>query len=159
MLALTAVVALALAVATVLALVLTLGTHSARSADDPSPHPAVEATDSPVRLVDEREADLILHVSNQSFEDETVALEIAIDGITVVSDDFHVEGQHTWITFPLRLAPGAHEIIAEADSGATLRQTFRVSRKAPRFALVDHWGRGDSARLDWLFQKEPMAFS
>ncbi len=127
--------------------------------EDPAAHPAVTATDSAVRLVDHSEADLVLHVSNQSFDDERVGLEIAVDGVTVVDGDFHVGSQHNWVSFSLSLPTGAHEVTAESDSGATLRERFRVLDGTTRYAVIDHWGAGDSAELTWLFQREPVAFS
>ena len=48
--------------------------------EDPAPHPQVTASDSEVRLAGPEEADLVLYVSNQSFEDEDVRLKLAVDG-------------------------------------------------------------------------------
>ena len=124
----------------------------------PSPHPDVTATEAAVRLVDEVEADLVLYVSNQSFDDEKVRLKLAVDGVTVVDADFEVADQHNWISFALGLAPGVHEVTAKADSGATLRETFRVPDNKTRYALIDYWGEDDSSELTWLFQRAPMAF-
>lgn len=126
---------------------------------DPAPHPEVTAVDSDVKLVEKERADLVLYASNQSFDDEEVRLTIAVDGVTVVDGDFHVEDQHNWISFPLTLPPGAHEITAEADSGATLRESFEVPGDKPRYAVIDHWGEGESAELTWAFQRQPMAFA
>jgi hypothetical protein len=125
---------------------------------DPVPHPDVSPANAAVRLVDEAEADLVLYVSNQSFDDEEVRLTVAIDGVTVVDDDFHVEGQHTWISFPLALSSGGHEISAESDSGATLRESFEVPGDKVRYAVIDHWREDDSADLTWRFQRQPVAF-
>jgi hypothetical protein len=68
--------------------------------EDPAAHPDVTTDDSDVRLVQKEQADLVLYASNQSFDDENVHLTIAVDGVTVVDGDFHVEGQHNWISFP-----------------------------------------------------------
>lgn len=125
---------------------------------DPTPHPEVTATDSDVRLVDKEQADLVLYVSNQSFDDEKVGLKVAVDGLTVVDGEFHVEDQHNWISFPLTLSPGVHEVTAEADSGATLSESFQVPGDKPRYAVIDHWTEDDSADLSWQFQRQPMAF-
>ena len=100
-----------------------------------------------MRLVDEAEADLVLHVSNQSFDDEKVRLTIAVDGVTVVDGDFAVADQHNWVSFPLGMSPGVHEITAKADSGATLRETFEMPEDKARYAVIDHWGEDDSAGL------------
>ena len=126
---------------------------------DPAPHPEVAAADAPVRLVKEANADLVLHVSNQSFDDEEVRLTVRIDGFTVVDGDFHVEGQHNWITFPLTLPSGAHQITAESDSAATMRKSFEVPPGKKRYAVLDHWGEGDSADLTWQLHRQPMGFA
>jgi hypothetical protein len=58
----------------VLGLLLAASALSGCSGDqDPTPHPQVRASDSPVRLVGPDDADLILYVSNQSFEDDNVS--------------------------------------------------------------------------------------
>lgn len=125
---------------------------------DPAPHPDITVTDSAVRLVDDAEANLILYASNQSFDDGNVRLTIAVDGLTVVDDDFYVGDQHNWVSFPLGLSPGVHEITAKTDSGATLNESFRVPADKARYADIDYWGEDDSAELTWLFQRQPMAF-
>ena len=124
----------------------------------PAPHPDVTAADAGVKVVDEAEADLVLHVSNQSFDDEKVHLTVAVDGATVVDGDFEVADQHNWASFHLELPPGVHEVTAEADSGAMLRESFRVPDDDTRYAVIDHWGAGDSAELTWLIQRRPLVF-
>lgn len=126
---------------------------------DPSPHPQVTADDSTVRLVDRTEADFLLFVSNQSFDDEEVTLAVTVDGVTVVDASFHVEGQHNWISFPLDLPSGEHEITAAADSGATLRRTFATPPGKKRYAVIDHWTDDGPAYLTWQFQRQAPAFS
>ena len=111
-----------------------------------------------MRLVDDAEADLVIYASNQSFDDEKVRLTIAVDGVTVVDGDFYVEDQHNWVSFPLGLAPGVHELTAKADSGATLRESFHLPRNKTRYAGIDYWGEDDAAELAWSFQRQPMAF-
>lgn len=100
----------------------------------------------------------MLFASNQSFDEEQVRLTIAVDGVTVVAGDFHVEGQHNWVRFPLRLSPGAHEITAESDTGATLTESFQVPGDKTRYAVIDHWGDAPDAELTWLFRRQPIAF-
>ncbi len=125
---------------------------------DPRPHPDVLSADADVRLVDEAEADLVLWISNQSFDDPEVHLTVAVDGVMVVDDDFHVEGQHNWVDFPLALEPGEHEITAESDSGASLRESFEVPGGKSRYAIIDHWTEDGSADLTWQFSRRPVAF-
>jgi len=62
---------------------------------DPTPHPQVTASDSEVHLVGPDDADLLLYVSNRSFEDENVRLKLAVDGVMVVDGEFRVEGSTT----------------------------------------------------------------
>ncbi len=50
-------------------------------------------------------ADLVLYVSNQSFDDEKVGLRVAVDGVTVVDGEFHVEDQHNWFSFSSEYVP------------------------------------------------------
>ena len=125
---------------------------------DPAPHPDITASDAAVRLVDDAEANLILYASNQSFDDGKVRLTIAVDGRRVVDDDFYVGDQHNWVSFPLDLTPGVHEIAAKSDSGATLRKSFRVPEDKTRYADIDYWGEDYSAELTWRYQRQPMAF-
>ena len=100
-----------------LALALAASALSGCSGDeDPTPHPQVRASDSPVRLVGPDDADLILYVSNQSFEDDNVSMKLAVDGVTVVDDQFPVKGQHNWIRFPLSLSASRPEATASPRS-------------------------------------------
>ena len=127
--------------------------------EDPAPHPQVTASDSEVRLVGPDEADLVLYVSNQSFEDEDVRIKLDVDGVTVVDGEFRVEGQHNWIRFPLSLSPGSHSLTAESDTGATLKESFQVPGNEARYAVVNYWAEDDSPELTWLFQREPVGFA
>jgi hypothetical protein len=143
---------------------LLLGACGAGEGDEPTPHADVTAADATVALVDEADADLVLIVSNQSFDDEAVRLTVTVDGATVVDDDFHVEDQHNWVYFPLRLPVGSHEVIAESDSGATLRESFALPRKT-HYAVIEHWTEDDSAETDdapvaltWELQRRAPAF-
>lgn len=128
-------------------------------AKNPDPHPDVTAADAPVQLVDSDDADLVLYVSNQSFEDERVRLTVVVDDVTVVDGNFHVADQHNWAAFPLRMPSGMHTIRAEADSGAALAETFRVPGNRTRYAVIDHWGEDESAELTWKFHRQPVAFA
>lgn len=127
--------------------------------EDPTPHPQVTKPNSAVRLVSPDDADLVLYVSNQSFEDETVRLKLAVDGVTVVEGDFPVEGQHNWIRFPLDLSSGTHSLTAESATGANLEKSFQVPGDEARYAVVDYWAEDGSAELTWRFQREPVGFA
>lgn len=53
---------------------------------------------------------------------------------------------------------GVHEVTATSDSGATLRESVTVPGDQVRFAVIDHWGKDDSADLTWVFQRQPVFF-
>jgi hypothetical protein len=147
---------------TALALTLAAGTLAScaeAQGVDPAPHPEVTGAGAAVRLVDPTEADLVLWVSNQSFDDAEVRLTVTVDTVTVVDGDFHVEGQHNWIRFPLALRPGRHDIEAGSDSGARLAESFQVPRRGTRYAVIDHWTEDGSADLTWHFSRQPVAFA
>ena len=147
------------AVVFALSLALVAHTLSGCSSDaDPTPHPQVTAADSPVRLVGPDDADLVLYVSNQSFEDDNVRLKLAVDGVTVVDGDFPVKGQHNWIRFPLSLSSGSHGLTAESDTGATLKESFQVPGDDARYAVVNYWADDEPPMLEWHFQTDPVAF-
>lgn len=138
--------------------------------EDPTPHSDVTAADAAVAdaavaLAERAEADLVLIVSNQSLDDEETRLTVRVDGVTVVDGDFHVEDQHNWIYFPLHLPTGSHEVVAESDSGGTLRESFKVPRNRTRYAIIEHWTADDSAETDdapvdltWQFLHQAPAF-
>jgi hypothetical protein len=126
------VVAAALAIAIPFAVV---GCSEAEG-PDPAPHADATADDAEVKVVEKDQADLVLYASNQSFDDEKVHLTISVDHVTVVSGEFFVADQHNWISFPLSMSPGTHEVTAESDSGATLRESFEVPGDKTRYALI-----------------------
>lgn len=144
--------------ATVVAALVGCGTGQSQ---DPAPNPEVTSPSADVRLVGETapDANLSIVITNQSFEDEEVQLEVKVDGITVVNGDFHVEGQHNFVSYQLAVQPGTHELTAESeDFGEKLRETFEVPPGKDRHALIEHWTRKGSADLDWQFQRQGFYF-
>lgn len=150
---------LALVPALLLAAGVLAGCGDSAPGPDPDPHGDVTSSDAAVRIVGDDEADLLLYVSNQSFDEEQVDLTVVIDGLTVVDGEFDVAGQHNWVAFPLAMEPGDHELTATSDTGAERRESFRIPRQGKRYAVLDHWGEDGSAELTWLFQREPVAFA
>lgn len=148
--------ALAALVAALLTLVVGCGQEEPEvggSPEDPPP------TTGAIRLVDAKDADLHLYVSNQSFDDPDVRITVRVDGVLVVDDDFAVEGQHTWVSFPLAVPPGAHRVTATSDTGVELEQSVRVPRGEDRYAVVEHWTEAGEHDLTWLVQREPIGFA
>lgn len=125
---------------------------------DPEVHPDLTADDADVRVADAAAANLVLHVSNQSLDDEIVRLTVAVDAVTVVDGDFYVEDQHNFLTYRLAMSPGNHEVTAKADTGATLEESFETTVDTPRYALIEYSGEDDSADLGWSYQRQQMAF-
>ncbi|HXH80316.1 hypothetical protein [Nocardioides sp.] len=107
--------------------------------------------------MEERHADLVLYVSNQSFDDEEVHLTVAVDGRAVVDGNFHVEDQHNWVKFPLEMSSGAHKVTAEVDTGAALSETFRAlaTRHASRSSTTGQRTINDPREFSWSSQREP----
>ena len=126
---------------------------------DPTPHREVTTAGAEVRLVERDRADLLLYVSNQSFDDERVRLTVVVDGLTVVDGDFEVADQHNWVRFPLRLSPGRHEITARSDSEAVLEQSFRVPGDARRYAVIDYWTETEGPTITWQLTRRELAFA
>ena len=112
----------------------------------------------------ELEAEVVrLWVSNQSFEDDPVAITIRIDGNLVVDDSFAVEGQHNWIAFDIEgLPPGEHALAAESDTGARTEGTFTLPTGESRWLVADYWYYPDDSegRFFTLSESdEPVAFA
>lgn len=105
------------------------------------------------------EGDLVLYVSNQSFDDERVHVTVTLDGEVVVDDEFDVEGQHTWVRFPLAVPAGVPlELAATTDSGATLETTVSAREDGTRAVIISHWTEGGSPTLEATVTREPVAF-
>lgn len=84
------------------------------------------------------DGNLVLYVSNQSFDLDPVDIAIEVDGVPVVGQSFEVESQHSWKKFVLRVAPGDHTLVAHSVKGdATLTKRFTVEDK--HWAVVDFW--------------------
>ena len=104
-----------------------------------------------------------LYVSNQSFDIDPVDIDIRIDGRLAVSDEFYVEGQHSWHTFKFALGTGSHRITARSDLGAAaLDESFLV--EGDHWAVVDFWYYGPShyeptpQQFSFLISDEPIYF-
>ena len=125
------------------------------------PEPGPSPTGAGVEVVAEDDADLHLWVSNQSFVDDPVTITVAIDGVTVVDQEFDVEGQHNWQLFPVALGPGPHTIRVGSDTGTTLERAFRTPRDGRRHAVVDYWNYEDEhgRHFSWQIQRQPVAFA
>ena len=140
------------------------GGCAAASSDDPRDQVYVTTPrDSPVRhTTDEAKADLVLWISNQSFEDWDVGLTVLIDGVPIADGKFQVQDQHTWISLPLNLEPGDHELSAASTTGVRTVETFTTpATHEQRYAVLSYWfSSGDSIdrSLQWMWSEEPVHF-
>lgn len=127
----------------------------------PRPEASTTAGVSDIRLIEEAKADLVLYVSNQSFEDSPVIIEIAIDGVLLVDQAFAIEGGHNWVTFPTSLPPGEHIITATSNTGASTEQTVEIPEGERRWAALDYWysPEGEPRRFTWHLSMEPIKFA
>ena len=84
-------------------------------------------------------ANLLLYVSNQSFADDAVEIAVTIDGEQVVNDRFTVQGQHNWVTYPLNLSPGAHQVEMTSSTGVSETASLELPADGPRYATLSYW--------------------
>lgn len=96
--------------------------------------------DEVIRVIDDvDQANLVLYVSNQSFEHGVVGIDVGIDGVAVVGQSFAVEGQHNWIEFGIDLPPGEHTLTATSSTDVEAEHTFEVPEAERRWAVLDYW--------------------
>lgn len=131
-----------------------------------APAGSITVTDGPTVTEQQVEPDpgqVKLWVSNQSFEDDPVAITVAIDGVTVVDDSFAVGSQHNWFSFMVSgLQPGEHTITASSDTGATFEGTFRMPADQAHWMVIDHWfAVDDDESRFFMFREsnEPIYFA
>jgi len=116
----------------------------APSLDEPEPGVPV----APLKLGDVSSAGNIasetlhLYVSNQSFTDPLVSIDIYIGDRHVTAGDFAVGSQHSWAEFAILVPIGSHSLKASSRShDIELQQTIDVP--AERWAVVDYWNDGE----------------
>ena len=104
-------------------------------------------------------ANVTLVISNQSFLEPNVRIDVRIDGEPVVDGAFPVEGQHSFFSYPLKIRPGRHELTARTTSGVRTAEAFDVSEAGSRYGVLNYWNyEGEPKRFTWTFQAEPPVF-
>ena len=79
-----------------------------------------------------------LVVSNQSFVVATADIDVKIDGRRVVTGDFEVGSQHSYMTFDFALHVGTHRLEAVSKrGGVAFAGSFDVP--AERWAVLTYW--------------------
>jgi uncharacterized protein YfaP (DUF2135 family) len=92
------------------------------------------------------DAKVHLFVSNQSFVDDPVQLEVTIDGVTVAADRFRVERQHTWVQYEVSLTSGTREVSATSGTGASQQASLTVPPRGERWVVISYWNDSESER-------------
>jgi hypothetical protein len=121
-----------------------------------------EAPTGETRQVPERDANLHLWLSNQSFEDPEVGLTVSIDGTQLLDEELKVAGQHNFVQFHFAVAAGEHQVVVTSDTGARLERTITVPARGDRWASALFWTgekKGQQDVLDWMFQDHPIAWA
>jgi hypothetical protein len=121
-----------------------------------------EAPTGEPRRVVERDANLHLWLSNQSFDDPEVGLTVEIDGKEMLDEQLAVEGQHNFVDFHFAVPAGEHRVVVTSDTGARVERTVRVPERGDRWAAAlfltgEKDGAPDS--IDWMFQDHPIAWA
>ncbi len=105
-----------------------------------------------LNVLTEPNANVILYVSNQSFDEPLTNILVLIDGRTVVQDEFEVKNQHYWKVYSIHLSPGEHSLYAIAANGtAEINRSFKVSGN--HWAALSFWrskNNTDNSKLKGL---------
>jgi hypothetical protein len=111
-------------------------------------------------LLQEKDGNFVLYVSNQSFALTPVDVIIHIDGKNAISADFDVGNQHNWTKHTYRLAPGKHKLVARSRKGAArIEKVFEVKEK--HWAVVAYWynpKEGGKRHFSFHIQDKPVYF-
>lgn len=111
------------------------------------------------QTVDPADADFFLVISNQSFIEPEIRLDVRIDELVVADGPFAVGGQHNFASYPLALGKGLHTIEARAESGVTIVETFEVPAGGTRYGALMYWNyEGEPKRFDWSLTDTPPMF-
>lgn len=107
--------------------------------------------------------DVAIVVSNQSFHDDPVRIGVDIDGVCVINEALPVKGQHHNVGYVVHgLAPGAHTVVVDSDTGAQLVQTITVPVQTPRWIYLSYWyypGDVEGRHILLNESDEPFAFA
>jgi hypothetical protein len=102
---------------------------------------------------------LHLYVSNQSFDEPLVNIEVSIDETRVATGDFALEGQHSWHEFEILVPMGTHTLsVWSGSNDASLDQAIDLTGE--RWAVVSYWNEGslDSETFSLALHDEPVTF-
>lgn len=112
-------------------------------------------------------ASLMLYLSNQSHADETVFVEVMLDGDSVINRKFAFGDGHNYVPFLVTLSPGSHTLEATSSTEVMYSVKFQVLAGQQSHALLSYWyypkKQGDRSydprKFEFKIQDEPLAFS
>lgn len=127
------------------------------------PTPAPRTAIGPV-TAEQPSTRMVLYVSNQSFDEPRMRLRITLDGEPVVDQDFDVEGQHTWVQFPVQVPVGRPlDLVVESGSGERLRRSIVARADVERGVVVNYWAatepQQEGPMIEATVMREPIAFA
>lgn len=101
-------------------------------------------------------------VSNQSFDEPTMPVQVVIDDTTVVDAAFEVVGQHEYVGYELTLEPGPHTLVATSGSGAARTETVVIESGVPQHLYLGYWSDTDGTggpTFDYRASAEPLGIA
>ncbi|MGF7059546.1 hypothetical protein [Brassicibacter mesophilus] len=105
-------------------------------------------------------SNLIIIISNQSFSNRNVEIEVAIDGKKIIDNSFKVEDQHNWLYFYYNLADGSHTIHALSEDGAEIEEDFDIDINNKKWILIEYWKEENSnSKLTYDIKTRPFMFA
>ncbi len=82
------------------------------------------------RIPTEPDGNLVIYVSNQSSELSSVDMDIRIDGISAIKNNFESKNRHQWQMFTFQIAEGEHTLTIKSQIGhAILEKQITISDK------------------------------
>lgn len=90
-------------------------------------------------------APLHLYVSNQSFAVDPVDVDVFVDGVKLVTGDFLVGNQHTFVRFDFQAATTKHTLRAVTQKGGVERTEPVDVPASGRWVVVMFWSDGQAA--------------
>ena len=84
-------------------------------------------------------SNLVLYVSNQSFNVDPVRIKVWVDSDLLVDQDFEVGNQHNWIIFGHNLPQGNHTLRAESSLEGVLPVLSEFIFSTKLFFVINFW--------------------
>lgn len=101
-----------------------------------------------------------LYISNQSFQQSVVGIDVKLDGQPAVEGDFEVGSQHTWLPFHFQLSAGTHTLTSTTHLGARtveLTSTVQVSDERD-YGVLSFWTGREGGAFAFSFMDDQPGF-